>query len=317
MNKIAILTDSCAEISGDMQQGLPIFVLPLTVRAGGKEYRDGVDITGPEIHRILRYDLPKTSLPGGDVVEDTLDEIARQGYTHVLAVMLSGGISGTVNRMRLRAQEETRMTIKVFDSSLASIGEGSVVLQLARYVQEGVSWEELLFRASELIHNTTVFVSVDTLEYLKKGRRIGRVTAMAGTALQIKPILSFGEGGELGSVAKVRGRHAVVEKLTQLVRQELGPGTGKRYNLLMAWDGVTEGADELRRALVRALPRFENFYEVHFGAVLTTYLGPGGMGAGIQVLDTIPRGGDSDRVRALLQKQRENARALLHWAGIG
>lgn len=286
MEKIAILTDSCSELSEEMKRTGPVFVVPLTVYAGGRSYRDGEEITGADVLRLLAKELPKTSLPGGDVVDERFDTLANAGYTHVLCLMLSGGISGTANMMRMRARDETRMVVKVLDSRLASIGTGSVAMELARYVREGASWEDVLVRANELLYRTHVFFSVDTLEYLKKGGRIGRITAMAGTALQIKPILTFHEGGVLCSIAKVRGRAAVVEKLVSLCREEAAGS--RRYHVLMAWDGQSEQGDELRGALHKALPHCERLYEVNFGAVLSTYVGPGALGAGVQVLDGLP-----------------------------
>lgn len=286
MEKIAILTDSCSELSEEMKRTGPVCVVPLTVQVGGRSYRDGEEITGADVLRLLAKELPKTSLPGGDVVDERFDTLANAGYTHVLCLMLSGGISGTANMMRMRARDETRMVVKVFDSGMASIGTGSVAMELARYVREGASWENVLVRANELLYRTHVFFSVDTLEYLKKGGRIGRITAMAGTALQIKPILTFHEGGVLCSLSKVRGRSAVVEKLVSLCREEAAGS--RRYNVLMAWDGQSEQGDELRGALHKALPHCERLYEVNFGAVLTTYVGPGALGAGIQVLDGLP-----------------------------
>lgn len=290
MEKIAILTDSCSELSEEMKRTGPVFVVPLTVYAGGRSYRDGEEITGADVLRLLPKERPKTSLPGGDVVDERFDTLANAGYTHVLCLMLSGGISGTANMMRMRARDEERMVVKVIDSRLASIGTGSVAMELARYVRGGASWEDVLVRVNELLYRTHVFFSVDTLEYLKKGGRIGRITAMAGTALQIKPILTFNEGGELCSIAKVRGRSAVVEKLVALCREEAA--NSRRYHVLMAWDGHSEQGsalrEELRRALHKALPHCERLYEVNFGAVLSTYVGPGALGAGIQVLDGLP-----------------------------
>ena len=121
MEKIAIVTDSCSELSEEMKRTGPVFVVPLTVQASGRSYRDGEEITGADVLRLLAKELPKTSLPGGDVVEERFDELANAGYTHVLCLMLSGGISGTASMMMMRAREETRMVVKVLDSRLASI----------------------------------------------------------------------------------------------------------------------------------------------------------------------------------------------------
>ena len=140
--------------------------------------------------------------------------------------MLSSGLSGTFNMMHMKASLTSDLEIRVFDSLSGSLGTGATVLQLARYIEEGVAWEELLRRAEILIANTHVFFSVDTLEYLRKGGRIGRITALAGSMLQIKPILTFTQGGKLSVVDKVRGMRRVfayaLEKMERLEPVEEG-----------------------------------------------------------------------------------------------
>lgn len=146
--------------------------------------------------------------------------------------MLSSGLSGTYNLARILAGEcaEQGYAMKVFDSVSGALGQGMTVLQLAEDIKNGMDWEELTERrAPQLIANTYPFFSVDTLEYLVKGGRIGKVTAMAGTMLQIKPIITFAPDGQLQSVAKVRGRHQVMRKLVDMAVDRCGEH--KRYNL--------------------------------------------------------------------------------------
>ena len=202
--KIALLTDSCADLSARVAEENRIHVVPLRIRCADGEYRDGVDIHAADIYaRLKRGELPKTSLPTGEDISAAFDRIAEQGYDGVIAVMLSGGLSGTYNMVRLMAEERKDLEIKVYDSVSGSLGIGVTMLQLAEDLRGGASWRELTHkRVPQLIKGTTPFFSVDTLEYLQKGGRIGKVAAMAGTMLQIKPLITFAPDGQLQSIAK-------------------------------------------------------------------------------------------------------------------
>lgn len=114
----------------------------------------------------------------------------------------------------------------MYDSVSGSLGTGMMILQLAEELRQGMDWQTLTERRVPwLIQNTFPFFSVDTLEYLQKGGRIGKVTAMAGTMLQIKPLITFAADGQLQSIAKVRGRNLVIRKLIELVTR---PTTARR-----------------------------------------------------------------------------------------
>lgn len=238
--KIALLTDSCADISPELAEENHIFVTPLRILCTDGEYLDGVNIRGADIYaRLHAGEMPKTSLPSVEDIGKVLEQIIEEGYDGVIAVMLSSGLSGTFNMARLIAEEcEGRLAVKVYDSLSGSLGQGLTVLQLAEDIRNGsMDWEELTERrAPQLIANTFPFFSVDTLEYLLKGGRIGKVTATAGTLLQIKPIITFSEDGQLQSVAKVRGRNQVVDKLVSMTVQSCGEH--KRYNLAVANGGA-------------------------------------------------------------------------------
>lgn len=283
--KIALLTDSCADLTPRSIAEQPIWVVPLRIRCEDGEYRDGVDIRAGDIYRRLRAgELPHTSLPTGQDISDALDAIAGAGYDGVIAVMLSGGLSGTYNMVRLLAEEQRDLAIRVYDSVSGSLGVGMTILQLAEDIRRGATWEYLTERrVPSLIRNTHPFFSVDTLEYLQKGGRIGKITAAAGTVLQIKPLLTFADDGQLRSVAKVRGHQQVIHKLVELTQQALGGG--KRYNLAVANGGAPEAMELLREQLAAALPDFDHLWDGELDGTLSVYIGDGVLGAAVQVLE--------------------------------
>lgn len=283
--KIALLTDSCADLTPRLVAENHIHVVPLRILCADGEYADGVNIRSEDIYTRLRSgELPQTSLPSGQDITDALDAIAAEGYDGVIAVMLSGGLSGTYNLMRLMAEDRQDLTIRVFDSVSGSLGMGLTLLQLAEDIRGGATWKELVgTRVPQLIASTFPFFSVDTLEYLQKGGRIGKVTATAGTLLQIKPLLTFAGDGQLKSVAKVRGRNQVIQKLVDLTVKSCG--THRRYNLAVANGGAPKEMEVLRSRLMAALPDYDHIWEGEIDGTLSVYIGDGVLGAAVQVLD--------------------------------
>lgn len=284
LRKIALLTDSCADLAAETARENNIYVVPLRILCTDGEYRDGVDITSGDIYgRLEGGELPKTSLPSEEDVTRTLDKIADDGFDSVIAVMLSGGLSGTFNLVRLVAQERDDLCIRVFDSLSGSLGQGMILLQLAQEIKNGAEWEYLVEeRVTQLIKNTFPFFSVDTLEYLRKGGRIGNITAVAGALLQIKPVISFGEDGQLRTAAKVRGQRHVAQKLVELT-QSLS-GEGRKYNLAVANGGLPEEMARLREMLIEELPEYSNIWSGEIGGTLSAHIGRGILGAAVQLL---------------------------------
>ena len=255
--KIALLTDSCADIPQTLLRQYNIAVVPLKLIFSDGEYADGVDITPDEVYRRLPAELPKTTLPGGDAVEGAFMRIREAGYTHVIAVCLSGGLSG-------------------------SLGTGMTVLQAARWIEAGWTWEELLRAIPPLMRDTHVFFCVDTLEYLQKGGRIGKISAVAGTLLQIKPIISFAADGQLVNVAKVRGRKAAMQKMVQMAAALVPEGA--RFNIAVAHGDSPAELDGIRAMAQQSMPGYLHCMEGEIDCTLGAYVVPHLLGAGVQML---------------------------------
>ncbi len=284
--KIALLTDSCADLSPRLAEENHIYRVPLRILCADGEYSDGVDIFGGDIYARLRAgELPQTSLPSGEDIEKTLRQIVMDGYDGVVAVMLSSGLSGTYNLVRLIGEEcRGMLPVRVYDSLSGSLGMGMTLLQLAEDIRRGMEWEELTERrVPQLLAGSHPFFSVDTLEYLVKGGRIGKVTATAGTLLQIKPIITFASDGQLQSVAKVRGRGQVMDKLVAMAVKACGEH--RRYNLAVANGGAPAEMELVRQKLITALPDYDHIWEGEIDGTLSVYIGDGVLGAAVQVLD--------------------------------
>ena len=282
--KIALLTDSCADIPAALCKRYDIYVVPLKSIFSDGEHADGVDITPTEVYRRLPQEMPKTTLPSGAAVEQVLGRIRRAGYTRVLAIHLSGGLSGTCNLVRVVGAQTEGLEIAAFDSLSGSLGTGMMVLQAARWIEQGWSWAELLRAVPPLMQDTHVFFCVNTLEYLQKGGRIGKISAVAGTLLQIKPILSFAPDGQLTSLAKVRGRKAAIQKMVQMAAARVPRGA--RFNLAVAHGDSPAELKEIRVLAQKVMPDFEAFAEGEIDCTLGSYVGPQLLGVGVQLLES-------------------------------
>lgn len=283
--KIAFLVDSCAEMEPRHREGLPVYVVPLRITCADGSYNDGEDIFPADIYRRLESgELPKTSLPEMTRMADTLEKIKADGYEKVIVLPLSAGLSGTHNLFRLACEEREDLETVVFNTLSGAIPLGCIVLQAWEDIQNGMTWDTLVKeRIPHLLENNFPFFSVDTLEYLQKGGRIGRITALAGSLLNIKPILTFAPDGQLVNVAKVRGRKAVQAKLIELVKDHLGEH--KEFNLLVANGGADAEMEEMKQDLMAAIPGCKHIWDSHIDSTLSVYIGSGVLGAGIQFLD--------------------------------
>ncbi|MBQ8144198.1 MAG: DegV family protein [Butyricicoccus sp.] len=280
--KIALLTDSCADISPKLLKKYDIFMVPLQIKFSDGDYLDGVTINAKEIYKRLPTEMPKTSLPSGELIEQTFQKILDKGYEKVLCVNLSSGLSGTHNLIRLLGMEFVGLEVAAFDSVSGSLGQGMVVLQLAKYIEEGRTWPELLRATPRLIANTNVWFCVDTLEYLQKGGRIGKITAVAGSLLNIKPVLTFAPSGELVNVSKARGRQLAMSKMTSLLQEKYVEGTA--YNLAFANGDCPGEMKQLREKVTAEMPDAKSIFEGEIDCTLASYVGPHLLGCAIQLL---------------------------------
>ncbi len=280
--RVALLTDSCADIPANLLKKYDIHVVPLRLLFSDGEYEDGVSITAKEVYRRLPRELPKTSLPSGERIEKTFREIRDKGYEKAIAINFSGGLSGTANLVRLFGEQFVGLEVAAFDTLSGSLGTGMTVLQAARWLEEGRSFVQVCRAIPQIMKTTTVFFCIDTLEYLQKGGRIGLITSFAGTLLNIKPIISFAPSGELINVAKVRGRRLAMEKMVGMAT-ELVP-EGAAFNLAVAHGDSPAEFKEIRSLAKRSLPGYRTLFEGEIDGTLGVYTGPHLLGVGVQLL---------------------------------
>ncbi|MGL4655075.1 MAG: DegV family protein [Sarcina sp.] len=231
MQKIAILTDSSCDLSKEEREQQGIFMLPVKIIYKDGEYLDHLTISPKEIYDRIETEIPKTSLPSADYMNEVFDKIEAEGYTHVLGIFLSSALSGTFNAIRLQLQERTAFEYSMFDSGILGYPLGTIVLKAYELVNAGKTFEEINEYLPVIRKNTYGFYTVETLEYLKNGGRIGKVAGTIGEFLNLKPIITVDEEGAYVTVAKARGRKQSIKKLKSLADELLAEGNCKLYIL--------------------------------------------------------------------------------------
>ena len=277
MNRIIIVTDSTSDIPPGMAEALGIKVVPLTLMFGEEAFRDNLDMTPEQFYERLPRSqrLPTTSQPSPveymNVYRTILDE---NPESTILSFHISSGLSGTYQSAKLAKSmlEEEGDRITVVDTLSASYGFGFMVVHAARLAAEGKSAEEILESAEKLRASRKLYFLVDTLEYLQKGGRIGKASAILGTLLNIKPILSIDEEGIIYAVEKVRGRKKAVARMIELFKADL-PGVNK-INVAVGHTAEPESGKEFLNELAGHFTLEEQVL-TNVGPVVGSHVGNG------------------------------------------
>lgn len=280
--KIAILVDSGVDIPKKLVNEYNMYVVPLKIVYKDREYSDGVDISAEELYARLKTEIPTTSLPSGEEIQEIFNKIKADGYEKVLAVTISSGLSGTHNAISMLANQQKDLEVFVLDTKNIAIASGFNAIQAAEYIKEGMNWDTLIKTVSKNISNSKVFFCVSTLEYLQKGGRIGLVSAILGSTLSLKPIISCNENGIYYTVAKIIGRKRSLNKALELAIEFVGDH--KDYNLGIVHGAAEEEANELKKLITARLPNAKVFVEGQISPALGVHTGPGAIGIVAQKL---------------------------------
>lgn len=280
--KIAILVDSGADVPQDFAREHNIFVAPLKIIYQDREYEDRLDITPREIYDRLEVEIPKTSLPSAERVNSLFEEMSAQGYDTVLIITISTGLSGTHNMLQMLAQEYGKLDYRMVDTKNIGIGAGQQAMLAAGMLRDGKTLEEVLAALETSIRESHIYFCLDTLEYLAKGGRIGKVSAILGSLLKLRPVISCNAEGIYETVAKVRGSAQALAKTVSIAVEEAGRHV--RYAVAVAHGSALEEAGRVLEELRRLLPNCERFIKTDISPALSVHTGPGLIGIAVQAL---------------------------------
>lgn len=246
MEKIALITDSICDLSKEVIKKYDIKILPLKIIYKNREYIDGVDITAEDVYAKLKIEIPTTSMPSVGEVAALYEKLVAEGYTHVIGTCISSGLSGTFNNFNLVAEDfSDRIKSYIIDSLSISKAQGELMVVAGRMIEEGKSFDEIVKVLPKYRDNTKCFFTFGTLEYLKKGGRIGKVSGTIGELLNLKPIVSIdNKDGKYYTYDKVRGDKNAFNRLVSI-----------------ATDLINEGPCHVKVLHGDALPKAEKLYE--------------------------------------------------------
>lgn len=278
MKRIALVTDSTADLTEELKNQCKVHSIPLKVRFGSEEYLD-TEISNQEFYQRLtkEKELPKTSQPSPEEFTSLYRKLL-DDYQEIISIHLSSGLSGTLNAAHL-AKEKLKGKIHIIDSKTISLGMGLMLIETAKNIKEGLNSAQILEKLTHARKNIETLFTLNTMEYLQKGGRIGRVQSLMGALLNIKPVVRVGEDGIYQSYGKARSQD---KALTMIVHafQEFGKGK-KPTRLAVAHGAANEAGWNLKEAL-------ENAFEIkttiftQVGPVIGVHTGPGTVGAAVQ-----------------------------------
>ncbi len=209
---VHIVTDSTADLIAEWIGDLPISVVPLIVEIEGTTYKDGIDLSKDEFVAHLRSGVfPRTSQPSIGAFRDVYQDILDSGHD-IVSIHISPQLSGTLNSATQAKAAIGSDAIHVIDSTTVSMGIGFLALEAAEMAKAGKSAGEIASYIEQRKQNQRLFATLETLEYLRKGGRIGRAAAMLGSALQLKPIVQVRDG-VVEPVERVRTYRRALERL--------------------------------------------------------------------------------------------------------
>jgi DegV family protein with EDD domain len=281
----ALVTDSTAYLPAEVTGGLDIQVVPLHVVVGGQEYREGVDISPDEVAAALRSFTPvSTSRPAPAAFLQAYEAAAERGADAVVSVHLSTELSSTVGGAELAA-EQAPVPVTVVDSRALGMAMGHAVLAGARAASRGASAEQVADVVRRTSEAASVVFYVDTLEYLRRGGRIGRAGALLGSALAIKPILGLRDG-HIVPLERVRTSSRAIARLEELAVEAAQASGGAGVDVAVHHLDSAERAARLVERLTSRLPD-ASVSTVELGAVVGAHVGPGTLAVAV-----VPRPGD-------------------------
>jgi DegV family protein with EDD domain len=277
---IHLVTDSTSDISQDEAAKLGVTVVPLVVRFGEEQYRDGIDLDPDAFYRLLQRNTahPTTSQPSPEQFADVYRSLLKTPDDSVVSIHISAKLSGTLQSAHVAANQVDATRIHLVDAESVSAGLQLLVRAALEDIGAGMPAEAVAVASLTRRPKSTVYVLLDTLTYLQRGGRIGRAQALVGALLNVKPILTV-DDGEVAPLARVRSSRQGIDKILELVRARAP------IRMLAAFHAsAPDFIGELRERIEAQHPGIE-VLEGRVGPVVGTYTGPGGIGVACLVAD--------------------------------
>ena len=282
--RIAIVTDSTADLPSQLVKSRSITVVPLTLHFEGRSLLDGVDIKPSEFYRKLPSATthPTTSQPSPGRFAETYAELLAT-HSEVVSIHISEKLSGTYASAVQGAEMTDPKRVTVIDSELVSMSLGLLTLAASEIAGQGATAEVVAHRISAMRDQVQTYFSVATLEFLRRGGRIGRASALLGSVLQVKPVLCIRDG-LVTPLERVRTFDRALNRIVELTREV---DRGKGLCIIVGHADAEADAERVARELE---PVTETLMIQPLGPVVGAHAGPGVVGVGCYSADILPLG---------------------------
>ena len=274
MQKIALVTDSSCDLGEKTRRDNNIEMLPFRIIYKDKEFLDQVNITHDELYKSLSEEIPTTSLPDLEYTENLVCRLKEEGYTDVIVITVSSRLSGTINSIKLLVEDHKELNFHFYDSKTLGFPVGALVLEASLMIRAGLTPEEIIDKLHEVKTKLHAYVTLNTLEFLRKGGRIGRVAGAVGEILHLKPIISANEEGELYPWGKCRGRKQAISKLRSIIHERLENSRCKVWIL----SGASHDEAVALYESVKSHTNISHISLEMIGATMGVHTGPGALG---------------------------------------
>jgi DegV family protein with EDD domain len=273
---VKIVTDSTSDLTPEIASELGITIVPLYVHFGTEVYRDGVDLTTEDFYQKLAQskDLPTTSAPSPGDFATVFDKLAKD-TDEILAITISTKLSATYNAaMEGKDIRKNKARLEIIDSFWAVAGLGLIAISAAKAAKSGVNLDEVIKATRRSMNKVDVRIAFDTLEYLKRGGRIGTAQAFLGSMLKMNPILTIKDGNTAG-VARLRCRAKAMDYLVDFAN-----GISNIEEMAIEDAATPDDAQALIDRLDSGFPK-ERIYRMKVSPVIGTHVGPHVIGIGV------------------------------------
>ncbi|MFI6038884.1 DegV family protein [Streptomyces sp. NPDC051315] len=272
---VAIVTDSTAYLPRGTMERHGITAVPLTVVLGDKALEEGTEISTRSLAQALQKRRSvTTSRPSPQVFAETYRKVAASGATDIVSLHLSAELSGTHDAAVVAAREAP-VPVRVVDTGMVAMALGFCALAAAEVAETGGTADEAVTAAEKRASGTSAYFYVDTLDYLRRGGRIGAAQALLGSALAVKPLLQL-DGGRIEPLEKVRTASKAIARLEELVADRAGSAA---VDIAVHHLAAPDRASALAERLRARVPRLGELHVSEVGAVIGAHTGPGLLGA--------------------------------------
>lgn len=285
MRDYQILSDSSCDVPQELLTANNITLIPFYVTFDQENYyKENIEISNEKFYDVLLNQkvIPKTSLPSVHDYINHFEPILQEGkdvLCFCLSQRFSGSFQSAVNAKSILEEKYTAANIYIMDSIQATAGQGILLLQAAYMKKDGYTMEDNIKSINELKTTARIMFTVDTLEYLTKGGRVGKAASLAGTMLNLKPLIQL-KDAELVPYSNVRGRKKSLQKILSMV-EEYFRETGERYedyDFCMANSTTMEDTSSVQCQVEELIGRKITYPVFQIGVTIGTYTGPGAVG---------------------------------------